>query len=251
MIQELFGTDWGAGIFIVMNLILLESLLSVDNAAVLASLVMDLPKHQRNRALRYGIIGAYVFRGLCLIFAAWLVKILWLKILGGLYLCWLAYGFFKPKKKGDKEQDTVEKESNFIFRTFKNAFGVFWTTIILVEIMDLSFSIDNIFAAVAFTEKIGLICVGVFIGILAMRFVAQGFVKIMEKYPMLESVAFLAIAILGLKLVVSGVCDYIPGNPITPVLNHHLTDIFFSIGILFLFIIPLLFKKKNTNSQTE
>lgn len=245
MIEQLFGLDLGAGVFIVLNLIVLESLLSVDNAAVLASMVMDLPKHQRNRALRYGIIGAYVFRGLCLLFAAWLVKILWLKILGGLYLCWLAYGFFKPKEKKDAQQDSIAKEDNFIYKNFKNVFGIFWTTIILVEIMDLSFSIDNIFAAVAFTDKIGLICIGVFIGILAMRFVAQGFVKLMEKYPLLETIAFVAIAILGVKLALSGVCDYIPNNPITPILNHHLTDILFSIGILFLFIIPLIFKKKS------
>lgn len=244
MIEQLFGTDWSTGIFIVLNLIVLESLLSVDNAAVLASMVMDLPKHQRNKALRYGIIGAYVFRGLCLIFAAWLVQILWLKIAGAVYLLWLAYGFFKPKKAGDKEQDTVEKESNFIFRKFKGIFGLFWTTIIMVEIMDLSFSIDNIFAAVAFTDKVGLICVGVFIGILAMRFVAQGFVKLMEKYPMLETIAFLAIALLGAKLMLSGICDYIPNNPITPVMNHHLTDMIFSVVILFLFLIPVFFKRK-------
>lgn len=51
-----------------------------------------------------------------------------------------------------------------------------------VEIMDLAFSLDNVFAAVAFTPNILLICIGVFIGILAMRFVAQRFIKLMEKY---------------------------------------------------------------------
>lgn len=245
MIEQLFGTDWGTGIFIILNLIVLESLLSVDNAAVLASMVMDIPQHQRNKALRYGIIGAYACRGLCLFFAAWLVKILWLKILGGLFLLRLAYQFFKPKNDKDQKDNSISKDGNFIYRNFKNIFGVFGTTIILVEVMDLNFSIDNIFAAVAFTPKVGLLCTGVFIGILAMRFVAQGFVKLMEKYSMLESIAFIAIAILGAKLTISGICDYIPNNPITPILNHHLTDIFFSIGILCLFIVPILFKKKS------
>jgi predicted tellurium resistance membrane protein TerC len=53
-------------ILIILNLIIIESLLSVDNAAVLATMVMDLPKEQREKALKYGIIGAYVFRGICL-----------------------------------------------------------------------------------------------------------------------------------------------------------------------------------------
>lgn len=61
-------------ILIILNLIIIESLLSVDNAAVLATMVMDLPKEQREKALKYGIIGAYVFRGICLVLAAWLVK---------------------------------------------------------------------------------------------------------------------------------------------------------------------------------
>ena len=65
-------------ILIILNLIIIESLLSVDNAAVLATMVMDLPKEQREKALKYGIIGAYVFRGICLVLAASLVKIWWL-----------------------------------------------------------------------------------------------------------------------------------------------------------------------------
>jgi len=243
MLETLFGSDLSTGIFIVLNLIVLESLLSIDNAAVLASMVMDLPPHQRNKALRYGIIGAYVFRGLCLIFAAWLVKILWLKILGGLYLCWLTYDYFKKKAAGESDEEKIDKEGNFIFRKLKGWLGIFWTTVVLVEIMDLSFSIDNIFACVAFTDKIGLICFGVFVGILAMRFVAQGFVKLLERYPLLEKMAFNVIGLLGIKLVLSGICDYLPGNPITPILNHHLTDIFFSVGILVLFLLPIILKK--------
>src|SRR6476659_3792353 len=86
-----FYTDFPRFIPIIGMLIIIESLLSVDNAAVLATMVMDLPKEQRNKALKYGIIGAYVFRGLCLLFAAWLVTIWWLKPLGGLYLLYLVW----------------------------------------------------------------------------------------------------------------------------------------------------------------
>lgn len=62
-------------LIIVGNLVIIESLLSVDNAAVLATMVMDLPKEQRGKALKYGIWGAYFFRGLAMIFAAWLITI--------------------------------------------------------------------------------------------------------------------------------------------------------------------------------
>ncbi len=230
-------------IFIILNLILMESLLSVDNAAVLAVMVQDLPDNQKNKALRYGILGAYVLRGVCLLFAAYLVKILWLKIAGGIYLCYLTYRFFT--KQDDANGDGIpDSKQGFIYTHAHKLFGTFWSTVILVEIMDLTFSIDNIFAAVAFTPNIYLICTGVFIGILAMRFIAQYFVMLMQKYPFLERTTFIVIAILGIKLILSGICDYIPGNPITPVLNNHLTDICFSICILLMFFLPILFKHK-------
>src|ERR1043165_102669 len=86
-----------ASAIIVGNLIIIESLLSVDNAAVLATMVMDLPHEQRGKALKYGIWGAYIFRGLAMIFAAFLLGFWWLKPLGGMYLLWLVADQFKEK----------------------------------------------------------------------------------------------------------------------------------------------------------
>src|SRR5436190_17942220 len=83
---------------IIGNLVIIESLLSVDNAAVLATMVMDLDQKQRNKALRYGIWGAYIFRGLAMIFAAFLIKIWWLKPVGGLYLLYLVWDWWKGKQ---------------------------------------------------------------------------------------------------------------------------------------------------------
>jgi YkoY family integral membrane protein len=126
---------------VVLNLIVIESLLSVDNAAVLATMVLDLPKHQRSRALRYGIIGAYVLRGVCLFLAAWLVKIWWLKPLGGLYLLYLAFDYFKKKltaknAKGG-EAESVDKSKNWLYKSTVGLIGTFWATVALVELMDL------------------------------------------------------------------------------------------------------------------
>ncbi|GAB3510739.1 TerC family protein [Emticicia fontis] len=188
---------------IIGNLIIIESLLSVDNAAVLATMVMDLPEKQRDKALKYGIIGAYVFRGLALLFASFLIKFWFLKPLGGLYLLYLVYSWWKGKQTESEGDDFVDKNENWLYKITVGTFGNFWATVALVELMDMAFSIDNVFAAVAFSKNILIIWFGVFIGILAMRFVAQGFVRLMEKYPFLETCAFIVIAILGLKLILS------------------------------------------------
>ena len=254
-LHTLLGDDIKAGLLIVLNLIVIESLLSVDNAAVLATMVLDLPKEERNRALRYGIIGAYVLRGVCLFLAAWLVKIWWLKPLGGLYLLYLAFDYFKgkltAKNDGDGGEESVDKSKNWLYRSTVGLIGTFWATVALVELMDLAFSIDNVFAAVAFTDHVALIYIGVFIGILAMRFVAQAFVKLMEKFTFLEAVAFLVIGVLGVKLTSSLYIHFFPQTGFSRFMEGETADIAVSIFTVAIFLIPVLtsllfnFPKKN------
>lgn len=243
----------GASLAIIGNLIIIESLLSVDNAAVLATMVMDLPQEQRDKALKYGIWGAYIFRGLAMLFAAILIQIWWLKPLGGLYLLYLVFDWYKGKQTAGKEDDLVDKKSNWLYKATVGTIGNFWATVCLVELMDMAFSIDNVFAAVAFTPNIVLVCVGVFIGILAMRFIAQWFVKLMEKYTFLETAAFVVIGILGLKLVLSLYEHFYPESSFSKFLSGHFADVGISILTVAIFFVPILtsmlfnFPKKNTN----
>ena len=229
-----------ASLAIIGNLIIIESLLSVDNAAVLATMVMDLPEKQRNKALKYGIWGAYFFRGLAMIFAAVLIKIWWLKPIGGLYLLYLVYDWYKSKQTETTEDDTIDKKSNWLYKLTIGTLGSFWATVCLVELMDMAFSIDNVFAAVAFTPNIILVCVGVFIGILAMRFIAQWFVKLMEKYAFLETCAFIVIAILGVKLALSLYEHFYPETGFSKFLGSHAADIGISVITVSIFFIPIL-----------
>lgn len=217
---------------VILNLIIIESLLSVDNASALAAMVQHLPEGQRQKALRYGLFGAYAFRGACLFLASWLIKFVWLKIAGGVYLLYLTYSHFKSKSEGE--------DGN------KGTMKGFWATVVSVEILDLSLSLDNIFAAVALSDKFWVIMVGVAIGILAMRFVAGWFVKLIVKYPALEGAAFVVIAILGLKLVISGAVDYMPSLvSIKHILESHVFDLCFSAGMMGIFFFPIVFNRKN------
>ena len=245
----------GASLAIIGNLIIIESLLSVDNAAVLATMVMDLPEKQRDKALKYGIWGAYFFRGLAMIFAAFLIQIWWLKPLGGLYLLYLVYDYWKGKQTETTEDDLIDKKSNWLYKATVGSLGSFWATVCLVELMDMAFSIDNVFAAVAFTPNIILVCIGVFIGILAMRFIAQWFVKLMGKYPFLETAAFIVIAILGIKLTLSLYEHFYPESAVSEFLSSHTADIGISVLTVAIFFIPILtsmffnYPKKHTTEE--
>jgi YkoY family integral membrane protein len=227
-------------LFIVGNLVILESLLSVDNAAVLATMVMDLKPKQRKRALRYGILGAYVFRGTAMVFASFLIRIWWLKPVGGLYLLYLVWDWWKGRQSENSGDEFIDKKGNWLYRSTVGALGPFWATVALVELMDMAFSMDNVFAAVAFTPNIILVCTGVFIGILAMRLIAAWFVKLMETYSFLETSAFVVIGILGLKLVLSLYEHFVPDSPVSRFLGSHMADIATSILTIVIFFVPIV-----------
>lgn len=230
----------GTSLAIIGNLIIIESLLSVDNAAVLATMVMDLPKDQRNKALKYGILGAYAFRGLAMVFASVLIKIWWLKPIGGLYLLYLVYDWYKGKQTETKEDDYINKQGNWLYKVTVGSLGNFWATVCLVELMDMAFSIDNVFAVVAFTPNIILVCIGVFIGILAMRFIAQWFVKMMEIYNFLETSAFIVIGILGIKLLLSLYEHFFPESGVSKFLSSNTADMGVSALTVLIFFLPIL-----------
>lgn len=239
-LQQILGSDWENSLIIILNLVLIESLLSVDNAAVIATMVLDLPPEKRKLALRYGIIGAYVFRGICLIFAAWLIKIWWLKPLGGLYLIYLSIDYFRKKSTPQTEDDMLNKTETWYYKLTIGLVGSFWATVIAVEAVDLAFSLDNVFAAVAFTDNIYLVCTGVFIGILAMRFVAQWFVLLLERYPFLETSAFAVIGVLGMKLSFSVVCHFYKGQAWADTMESETADLIVSGITAGFFFIPIL-----------
>lgn len=262
-----FTSQPGKFLPIIGMLIILESLLSIDNAAVLATMVRDLPKEQRNKALKYGIVGAYVFRGICLILANLLIQVWWLKPIGGIYLIYLAIDFFRKQSNKSKEDDIEEvledldkdleeleldqipasevkeseeaKKKSWIYNITIGLIGNFWATVLMIEVMDLAFSLDNVFAAVAFTKNIFPIWIGVFIGILAMRYVAQAFVKLMERFPFLETAAFSVIGLLGVKLFLALITHFMPHTAFTETVESETTDAIVSLITVLIFAVPI------------
>src|ERR1700704_1657686 len=75
-------------------LVALEGLLSADNAMVLAVLVLGLPKAEQQKALRYGMGGAFAFRSIATLLAIYLIRLFWVKLVGAAYLLYLVYRHF-------------------------------------------------------------------------------------------------------------------------------------------------------------
>lgn len=190
----------GADLLTVALLIVLEGLLSADNAMVLAVLVLGLPREHQQKALRYGILGAFFFRITATVFAAHLIELAFVKLIGGLYLLWLPFQHFF--RGGDaSERRTPPKARPWLGMT------AFWATVVRVELTDIVFAIDSILVAVAMSPKLWVILTGGIIGIIAMRLVIGQLIAVVRRYPALVDGAFVIIAWVALKLLVEYLHD--------------------------------------------
>ncbi len=201
---------------VLLQVIFLEGILSIDNAAVLGTMVAALPEdlhipwpaglnrlgqmlnpvlgRQRTAALRVGLLGAYVGRGIMLLLASLVIQNPWLKLVGALYLIHLAFENLGLPEEGEEDQ-------------FEKAHKVrsFWLVVVNVEMADLIFSLDNVVAVVAISKILWVVMLGVAIGILAMRFAAGLFTKAVLKEPILKTAAYLLVLNIGAQLVLEDV----------------------------------------------
>jgi YkoY family integral membrane protein len=216
----------------ILLLVLLEGLLSADNAMVLAVLALGLPKAQRKKALRYGIIGAFVFRIAATVFAAYMIQLRVVQLIGGIYLLWLPYHHFF--RGGDAQQRrTPPKATPWL------GLSAFWATVLKVELTDIVFAIDSILVAVAMSPKLWVIITGGLLGIVAIRMVIGQLLAIVRRYPALVDGAFVIIAWVGIKLLI----EYAHSMGWV----HFLVPKWLSLGlIVVIFTISFLYARRQT-----
>jgi YkoY family integral membrane protein len=212
-------------------LIALEGLLSADNAMVLAVLVLGLPKEQQQKALRYGILGAFGFRAIATLFAMHMMGLSIVKLIGGLYLLYLSYRHFFSSESAEGRRG-VPKATDWL------GLGIFWSTVLKVELTDIVFAIDSILVAVAMSNKLWVVLTGGILGIVMMRLVIGQLLVIVQRYPPLVDGAFVIIGWVAIKLLM----EYL--NAIHYV--HFEISRWFSLGlIVVIFAVALVYARRD------
>ena len=176
-------------------LVVLEGLLSADNALVVAIMILGLPRSEQKLALRYGLLGAFAFRIVATLLAVYLIRLSWVKLLGGLYLIYLTYQHFF--ESGDAEQRNRPRPARPWL-----GLSALWGTILKVELVNIAFSVDSILVAVAMSRKTWVVLAGGLLGIIAIRVVIGQLLSLVRRYPAIVDGAFVIIAWVGLKLLV-------------------------------------------------
>jgi YkoY family integral membrane protein len=225
-----------------LTLVILEGLLSGDNALVLAVMVRHLPREQQKRALRYGIWGAFGFRAIAVLLSSLLLRFWIFKVVGGAYLLYLAGSHFLSSEE--------ERHAN---KTTRFGSG-FWGTVVSVELADIAFSIDSIVAAVAMSDsmparfghngKLFIVYIGGILGILTMRFVAGLFIILLERFHGLAVGAYVLVAWIGLKLVWSGL--HVATPRFIPV---EMNEVVFWAGMVIIVTTSMLYKPRGKSPK--
>ena len=210
--------SWSEIITLLPILIILELLLSADNAIALASLTKSLNQAKdRSKALNIGITISFIFRILLILLSSFLLKYLFIRIFAGLYLVYL---FFSNIFLSNTNSDEHNSNNNLL-----PSKSQFIKVVALLSITDFAFSIDSITTAVAISDQYFLIVIGATIGVIALRFTSEVFLRLLEYFIRLEKAGYIAILIIGIKLILNSL-----------IMEILLPDYYFYIAIFISFI---------------
>lgn len=168
MSLEMFATaDFWLGVF---KIIMIDLLLSGDNAVVIALACRNLPEAQRKKGILFGVGGAIGLRVLLTFFAVGLLSLPYLKLFGALMLLWIGVKLILPEDEHD--ESSIQADTKL--------FGAVKTIIIA----DFVMSLDNVLGvAGAAHGNMVLLVFGLLISIPLIAWSSQLVLKLIDRFP--------------------------------------------------------------------
>lgn len=195
--------QWKEVLVLLPLLVALEAVLSADNAIALAAISRRLHDPDRQRqALNLGLALALLFRLALIAAARWVLNLWPLQLLASGYLLWLCgrhlLGGDGPEDEGG---DGSADGANAAQPGHGPLLGGLGRVVLTLAFTDLAFSLDSVAAAVAVTDRLGLVMAGGVIGVITLRLTAGLFIRWLEVFRHLETAGYLAVGFVGLRLL--------------------------------------------------
>ena len=207
---SLFGlTITAAEVSAFLQVIMIDVILSGDNAIVIGMAVAGLPAKDRNRIIVYGILAATLLRIMFAGVAVQLLQIIGLTLAGGILLLWVAWKMWRELReqaKAEKHKDDVNAE--------KPAPKTRREAIIQIIMADVSMSLDNVLAvAGAARDHPYILAFGLVLSIALMAVASKFIARLLDRYHWIAYIGLLIIAYVALQMIWDGgvqVAPYIP-----------------------------------------
>jgi YjbE family integral membrane protein len=202
MAEFLTGAFWIA----VGQIILIDILLGGDNAVVIALACRGLPPEQRRKGIFYGTAGAIVLRVILIVFALTLLKVPFLKFVGGLLLIWIGIKLLMPQEEGEGHGHIQSSDR-------------LWGAVKTVIVADLVMSVDNVLAIAGAAESAGrhqvpLVIFGLLVSIPIIVAGSQLVLKLMDRFPIIITLGGMLLGWIAGEMIASdpAVKPYFPAG---------------------------------------
>jgi len=197
-VGAILDQSWVDAGWVLAQVLLVNVVLSGDNAVVVGMAVMGLPSHQRLKALWLGIAAATVLRVVFAAAATELLQLLGLVLAGGLLLLWVAWKLWRDVVGPGVGHGVMAREGDTGERSFRPA-------LIRIVLADISMSLDNVLAVAGAALGHPMILVlGLALSVVLMGVAAALVAKLLERYHLLAYLGLLVVVYVALRMIWRG-----------------------------------------------
>tara|TARA_A100000164_G_scaffold227766_1_gene201961 strand:+ start:587 stop:1198 length:612 start_codon:yes stop_codon:yes gene_type:complete len=186
-------------LIILTKIIFITLILTADNAVIIGSIAANFVPKNRKQIILWGVVGALVFKVIFAIFATYLFKFYWIKIIGGLLLIWIVNDLRKDllEIKKIKSITKKSKEPSYIQSIGKVLFA------------DITISFDNVIGVVAAAKGyFGFMIFGLILSVVLTGALATYLANYIQKHLWIVYIGLGFILLVALQLIIGGLSDY-------------------------------------------
>ena len=184
---------------ILLQIIFIDIILAADNAIIIGLIAANFVPKNRKQIIYWGVAGALVFKIIFAIFATYLFKFYFIKILGGLLLVWIVNDLRKDLFEIKKIKSPKKKsmEPSYIKSVYK------------VLLADITISFDNVIAVVGAAKGyFEFMIFGLVLSVILTGALATLLANYIQKHIWIAYVGLIFILLVALQLVIGGLNDY-------------------------------------------
>ena len=185
-------------LIILTQIIFIDIILAADNAIIIGLIAANFVPKNRKKIILWGVAGALVFKVIFAVFATYLFKFYFIKILGGLLLIWIVNDLRKDlmEIKKVKSPTKTSKEPSFIKSVYKVLFA------------DITISFDNVIGVVGAAKGyFGFMIFGLVLSVVLTGALATYMANYIQKHLWIAYVGLIFILVVGLQLIIGGLVD--------------------------------------------
>ena len=185
-------------LIILTQIIFIDIILAADNAIIIGLIAANFVPKNRKKIILWGVAGALIFKVIFAVFATYLFKFYFIKILGGLLLIWIVNDLRKDlmEIKKVKSPTKTSKEPSFIKSVYKVLFA------------DITISFDNVIGVVGAAKGyFGFMIFGLVLSVVLTGALATYMANYIQKHLWIAYVGLIFILIVGLQLIIGGLVD--------------------------------------------